>query len=98
MHGYKFFSSYPENQTLQMESQMSEVTRNLVIVIVLVVVGVGAYAVLTMPDRRNTTEKVGDAIHDLPQGVDKASRQLEDRTPGQKLGDTIKDNTKPDNQ
>jgi short subunit fatty acids transporter len=69
--------------------------RNIIIVAVILVLAVLAYAVLTMPDRRNTTEKIGDAIHDLPQGADKAARQLEDRTPGQKLGDTIKDNTAP---
>jgi hypothetical protein len=56
-----------------------------------IVAGVVAYGVLTMPDQRNTTEKIGDAIHDLPQGADKAERQLEDRTPGQKLGDAVKD-------
>ncbi|HEU0118847.1 MAG TPA: hypothetical protein VFR09_09470 [Alphaproteobacteria bacterium] len=67
--------------------------RNVVVIIVVAVLAVGAYFVLTMPDRRTPTEKIGDAIHDLPQGFDKASRQLEDRTPGQKIGDTIKDNT-----
>lgn len=64
-------------------------------VIVIIVIALTAYGVLTMPDRRNAMEKVGDAIHDLPQGPDKAARQLEDRTPGQKLGDAIKDNTNP---
>jgi len=57
----------------------------------IIVVGILAYALLTMEDRRSTTEKIGDAIHDLPQGADKAARQLEDRTPGQKLGDAVKD-------
>lgn len=71
----------------------NQVARNVVIVIVCAVLLFLVYAFMTMPDQRNTTEKVGDAIHDLPQGVDKASRQLESRTPGQKLGDTIKDNT-----
>jgi len=56
-----------------------------------IVVAVLSYGVLTMRDQRNTTEKIGDAIHDLPQGVDKAERQLQDRTPGQKLGDAVKD-------
>ena len=64
----------------------------LTVIAIVIVVGVG-YLLLTMPDRRTTTEKVGDAIHDLPQGVDKAGRQLESRTPGEKIGDTIKDNT-----
>ena len=62
-----------------------------IFIIVLIVVGVLAYGVLTMKDQRSPMEKVGDAIHDLPQGADKAERQLEDRTPGQKLGDAIKD-------
>jgi len=60
-------------------------------IIALILVCLLAYGVLTMRDQRSMTEKVGDAIHDLPQGVDKAARQLEDRTPGQKLGDDIKD-------
>lgn len=62
----------------------------IVAVIILVIAG---YALLTMPDQRNTTEKVGDAIHELPQGIDKAARELEDRTPGERLGDAIKDKT-----
>ena len=66
----------------------------LVIVVVLIV-AVLAYGLLTMRDQRSMTEKIGDAIHDLPQGPDKAARQLEDRTPGQKLGDAVKDNTNP---
>jgi hypothetical protein len=56
-----------------------------------IVVGFLAYTLLTMSDQRSPAEKVGDAIHDLPKGVDKAGRQLEDRTPGQKLGDAVKD-------
>jgi len=62
----------------------------MILVGILIVVLLG-YGALTMQDHRNTTEKIGDAIHDLPQGVDKAERQLEDRTPGQKLGDAVKD-------
>jgi hypothetical protein len=72
----------------------NSVSRNVIVFVVLVAAALVAYSVLTMPDQRTTTEKVGDAIHDLPKGVDKASRQLEDRTPGEKIGDTIKDNTK----
>jgi hypothetical protein len=72
----------------------SSVSKNVIVFVILVAVALVAYSVLTMPDRRTATEKVGDAIHELPQGVDRASRQLEDRTPGEKIGDTIKDNTK----
>ncbi len=70
--------------------------------VVILVIGAVAYGVLTMPDQRTIMEKIGDAIHALPKGADKAGRQLEDRTSGQKLGDavkdtgdTIKDNTAP---
>lgn len=71
----------------------NSLTRNLLIVVGIAVIGGLIYAVATMPDQRTTTEKVGDAIHELPKGVDKAGRELEDRTPGEKLGDAIKDNT-----
>lgn len=60
------------------------------IIIIIVIVALG-YSILTMPDKRTGTQKVGDAIHDLDKGPDKASRQLENRTPGQKLGDAVKD-------
>ncbi len=49
------------------------------------------YYVLNAPDRRNAGEKIGDAINELPNGVDKAARQLKDRTPGEKLNDVVKD-------
>ncbi len=65
--------------------------RTLLVLIAVVIIAALSYGVLTMPDHRTPTEKVGDAIHDLPQGITPASRQLESRTPGQKLGDSIKD-------
>ena len=71
----------------------NQLARNVLAVIAIVLLAFLAYTALTMPDHRSATEKVGDAIHDLPQGVDKAGRQLESRTPGQKIGDAIKDNT-----
>jgi len=50
-----------------------------------------SYSVLTAPDRRDAGQKISDAINELPNGVDKASRQLQDRTPGDKLNDAAKD-------
>jgi hypothetical protein len=80
----------------------NETYKTPMVLIALVIVALLAYGALTMRDQRSTTEKIGDAIHELPQGPDKAARQLEDRTPGQKLGDDvkdagdkIKDNTRP---
>lgn len=72
---------------------MNNSTRNIVAIIVVAILAFVAYAVLNAPDRRSPTEKIGDAIHDLPQGVDKAGRQLEDRTLGDKINDKIKDST-----
>lgn len=66
-------------------------TRNVIILVVIIAVAFVAYAIMTMPDRRDGAERIGDAIHELPQGLDKATRQLEDRTPAQKLGDKIED-------
>ncbi len=74
-----------------MTQQSMGFTRGLIAVVVLVLLGVLAYGFLTKPDQRSLTDRVGDAIHALPQGADKASEQLQDRTPGQKLGDSVKD-------
>ncbi len=69
----------------------SSTPRTIIIVLLVIVIALAGYFVLTMPDQRSTTDKIGDAVHELPNGLDKASRQLEDRTPGQKIGDSIKD-------
>jgi hypothetical protein len=49
------------------------------------------YNILNAPDRRDAGQKIADAIDELPNGLDKASRQLEDRTPADKLSDAAKD-------
>ena len=59
-------------------------------VIVVVVLGIG-YVIFNAPDKRNAGEKISDAINELPNGVDKAARQLEERTPGEKLNDVVED-------
>ena len=56
----------------------------------LVVIILGYY-VLNAPDQRTAGQKIGDAVQELPNGPDKAARQLEDRTPGQKLQDSAQD-------
>ena len=61
------------------------------IAVAIIIAALLAYSFLTMKDDRSATDKIGDAIHALPDGADKAERQLEDRTPGQKLGDAVKD-------
>jgi len=66
-------------------------SQGVIAIILVAMIGFLAYLFLTTPDQRSFTDRVGDAFHALPRGVDKASEQLEDRTPGQKLGDAIKD-------
>ena len=61
------------------------------IIVAIIIVALLAYGALTMQDKRSTSDKISDAYHSLDDGVDKAARQLEDRTPGQKLGDSVKD-------
>src|SRR5579859_3563318 len=73
------------------EIYMSSSVRKILALVVLVIVIFLAYGFLTKPDHRGVGQKVDDAINALPQGMDKASRQLEDRTPGQKIGDAIRD-------
>lgn len=63
----------------------------LVVGLVALLVVAGAYILMTQPDRRSTTDRLGDAIHELPNGVDAAGRQLGDRTPAERLGDKVKD-------
>ena len=65
--------------------------KNVVILLVIVAVLGVAYIVLMGPDHRSTGEKLGDAIHELPKGLDKATDELgNDRSPGQKVGDAVR--------
>jgi hypothetical protein len=68
-----------------------EMMKNLLILVVVIAVLGLAYSVMTGPDQRTASEKVGDAIHELPKGLDKATDELkDDRSPGQKLGDAVR--------
>lgn len=58
--------------------------------LLIVIIVVGCY-LLKAPDKRGAGEKIGDAVHELPNGTDKAARQLESRTPGEKLQDSAQD-------
>ncbi len=72
----------------------SKITLAIFVIIVLA----AGYYFLTLPDQRTASQKMGDAVHELDNGPDKAARQLEDRTAGQKIGDKIKDATSSDHQ
>lgn len=63
---------------------------SLIVAVLLIVV---AYFMLTKPDNRGPLEKVGDAVGRLDEGVDDAARELEDRTPAERIEDGIEDAT-----
>ncbi len=59
--------------------------------IIVIIIGVVFYYVWNTKDPRNLGQKIGDAIEEFPNGMDKAARQLEERTPGEKLEDSTGD-------
>ena len=63
-------------------------------IIVALIVAILGYYILNTPDRRDAGQKIGDAINELHNGPEKAARQLEDRTPGEKLQDVVEDEKK----
>ncbi len=65
--------------------------RNVLIVAAIAAIMLIGYSVLYAPDHRTDGQKIGDAIKELPNGVDKAARQLEERTPADKLKDAATD-------
>jgi hypothetical protein len=73
------------------ESTNQSPVKVILVIIIVAVIAVLAYSVLTMPDNRSGAERLGDAISELPNGVDKAANELEDRTPGEKIGEAVKD-------
>jgi hypothetical protein len=45
---------------------INETHKGLLVFVGVIVLVMGIYGVMTMRDQRSTTEKIGDAIHDLP--------------------------------
>jgi short subunit fatty acids transporter len=68
-------------------------TKQISTIIIIILLALVAFLVLNKPDNRNPVQKIGDAIHELPNGADNAARELKDRTPGEKLKDSVKDAT-----
>lgn len=60
-------------------------------VIIIGLIALIGYYLLNAPDRRDPGQKIGDAVNELHNGPVKAARQLENRTPGEKLQDVIQD-------
>ena len=49
------------------------------------------YTIMTQPDQRSPLQHVGDAVGAIPDGLTKAARELQDRTPAEKLKDAVED-------
>ena len=62
----------------------------VLIVALLVIV---AYGLFNTPDQRSVGERISDAASRLDDGVDDAARELEPRTPAERIGDEIDDAT-----
>lgn len=75
---------------------MNKNVKIIITILVLIVVAGGAYAVLTTPEDRSLGQKVEDAANSLDEGVDDAARQLEDRSPVEKIEDGYEDATDGD--
>jgi hypothetical protein len=66
--------------------------KGLFIVLVVVLIAVGGYALLSAPDNRSTSERVGDAAEEAARGnFGDAAGQLQDRSAAERAGDALKD-------
>jgi hypothetical protein len=65
--------------------------KSLIAAILLAALLIVGYMALNAPDQRSTGEKIGDAIGKLDEGVDDAARELEDRTPAERIKDDLDD-------
>ncbi len=72
---------------------MNKNTKTILGVLVVIVIAAPAYGALTQPDQRTFGEKIGDAAGKLDDGLDNAARELEDRTPAERIKDGVKDAT-----
>lgn len=69
-----------------------------IITVLLVIIALGGFgwAALNAPDQRSTGQHIEDAVDNLDEGVDDAARELEDRTPLERMEDEYNDATDGD--
>jgi hypothetical protein len=65
--------------------------KNLIVIGFLIIISIGIYFIVTAPDRRSGTQKVSDAIEQLPNGIDKSARELQDKTIADRISDKATD-------
>jgi hypothetical protein len=91
MIGPKRFSTEITKPKKELKMNFSRKDKLLPAVGVGLAIVVIGYYVLTTPDRRDPGQKISDAIGELHNGPEKAARELESRTPGDKLQDAVHD-------
>ena len=71
----------------------------LLVVLVVAIIAIVAVAVIyLMQDNRSSSERVGDAIEAVPQGLDKAANQLGDQPPAKNVERNLGDAEKKVNE
>lgn len=70
----------------------------LLLVITFAIIAVAVAAMYLMQDRRSSSERVGDAIEAVPQGLDKAANQLGDQPPAKNVERNLGDAEKKVNE
>ncbi len=70
---------------------MNNNSKTILIVAAVVIVSVVGYSILTKPDTRSTGERFGDAVEKLDSGIDDAAREMESRTPAERIKDEVQD-------
>jgi len=63
----------------------------IIVLVLIVLAGFGIHKFMNKPDERTAVERLGDAVKQLPNGVDAASKQLDDKSATEKLGEDIKE-------
>lgn len=60
-------------------------------ILIISLITFAGYTALNVPDQRSAGEKISDALNAVYDGKDNPERQLQERTPGKKLKDAVKD-------
>ena len=66
-----------------MATQKSQ--NNLLLIITFAIIAVAIAGIYMMQDHRSSSERVGDAIEAVPEGLDKAANQLGDQPPAKNV-------------
>lgn len=70
-------------------SSSSGKSTGIILGIIALVLAVGAVLYVLSQDNRSSGERVVDAIETVPQGLDEAAGQLEDKSPAENIGDNV---------